>query len=306
MPLQLNHTYIHTGNSFSHAFLVAQESRFSKKLIVVESFQEALRMEDIFRVFPDEKIQLISSPTDFFSFQDSTQGTFLCTPDIFFWDMGKEGKNFPLHALTLETGQTLTPKALVEMLEQMGYQFSRDIWKEGVFFMEGETLHIHPLKSEDIFLISLFEDTIDAIVATNEAKTTFKNVEAIKILGKVDKTALRFYENWSLAHFKNTLENTLVFLIQLDFLEKLESLPGGLPHFVNFRHIKTDYALSLEVKNVLLETPLELAEITKNPKLTIECYTKNPPALRQFFATHDIPERKIIHTTNRHLKSFSL
>lgn len=140
-PLTSHSTYINSGNSFSRAFLLAENYKDRKNLLVFDTKKEAEAFSKVLSFLIEERafpIQNLAQAVDFFGREN---GWFTTTKELF-----EASINWNYHVqkntLPFERNMEITPEKCITDLIDSGYTHSVHLSKPGSYKKDGDTLSI--------------------------------------------------------------------------------------------------------------------------------------------------------------------
>ncbi len=156
-------TYINSGNSFSRAFLLEENFKTGKNLIVfdtkkeAESFSKILSFVTENTVFP---VFDLACSVDFFGRES---GWFVTTKELF-----ETSINWKYHTqkntLPFERNMDITIDSLIKTLIDVGYNHSAYLAKPGSYKKDGDTVSIRLPFEEKVIALNFFDTLIDEIL----------------------------------------------------------------------------------------------------------------------------------------------
>lgn len=162
-PLTQNTTYIHSGNSFSRAFLLEENFRGGKNLLVFDTKKEAEIFSKVLAFVAAEKIISVFELSSVIDFFDREKGWFVTTKELFEiainWRHHREKNTLPL-----ERNMDIVPEKCITQLIDAGYTHSAYLSKPGSYKKDGDTLSIRPPFEEKVIALSFFDTVVDEIL----------------------------------------------------------------------------------------------------------------------------------------------
>jgi len=162
-PLKLNTTYINSGNSFSRAFLLEENFRGGKNLLVFDTKKEMESFSKILAFVSQEPISSIINLVQVVDFFGRENGWFVTTKDFF-----ETNINWIHHvrknSLFLDRNKNIAPEACITSLIDSGYVHSVHLTKPGTYKKDGDTISIRPSSEDIVIALNFFDTIIDEIL----------------------------------------------------------------------------------------------------------------------------------------------
>lgn len=162
-PFKQNTTYINSGNSFSRAFLLEENFKSGKNLLVFDTKKEAETFAKILSFITKEHTSPVFDLAHTVDFFEKENGWFITTKELF-----EASINWKYHTekntLTLERNMDISPEKCITDLIDAGYMHSAYLAKPGTYKKDGDTLSIRLPFEEKVITLSFFDTIIDEIL----------------------------------------------------------------------------------------------------------------------------------------------
>lgn len=304
-----SHTvYTASGNSFSRAFLLAENFSGGKNLLVFDTEKEAeifakvlsfATKEQIFPVFD------LAHAVDFFSRET---GWFITIKELFEADI-----NWRYHTrkntLLFERNGEVAPEKCITDLIDSGYTHSPHLSKPGGYKKDGDTLSIRLPFEEKVVTLSFFDTVIDEILVFDTHGQFLHKKDAAVVSSILDKRVLEEVETREIA--KNTelfssLGITQIIFINLDFWEPLQEVAKICQKVVIFAGSTPGESVDIGIKELKIPSLQELEVLVKNFGKSVHFYTKHIKALRNFLEYNNLTSGGVEEVNIAGLESFAM
>ncbi|MDD3119867.1 MAG: CarD family transcriptional regulator [Candidatus Gracilibacteria bacterium] len=236
--LQKNTHYINSGNSFSQSYLIGNNFKKEKKLIIFDNDEKLLNFSKIYSfLIKDEDIFELKDEFSYMSFLNAKSGTFLVNYDLFYSEFPSEYE-ISKNSLCLKKGENSKIEEVIKKLVDFSYKYS-DFLVEGSYKKDGDILSIKPFSSKNFYKISFFGDEVEEILEVDE---NFKIIggENELIFFNANKSSdflsQKRKENINADFLKNI--NCLTFVIELDFVDDFKIFIENLKNKIVFKSIE--------------------------------------------------------------------
>ena len=224
--LKQNTTYTASGNSFSRAFLLGENFKNGKNLLVFDTEKEAEAFAKIVSFVVKEEpspVFDLARTIDFFSRE---KGWFITTKELF--EISVNWKHYTKkNTLTLERNGEVSPEKCIIDLIDAGYIHSPHLSKAGSYKKDGDSISIRLPFEEKVVVLSFFDTVIDEmLVFDTHGQFLFKK-DTIQLSSTIDKRAFEEVETREIflnAELSFFLKNTQMVFMDLDFWEPLQEV----------------------------------------------------------------------------------
>lgn len=307
MFLISNHqTYINSGNSFSRAFLLDENFRGGKNLLVFDTKKEAEAFAKILAFFIKEPMIPAFHLAQVVDFFGRESGWFITTKELF-----EVAINWKYHVqkntLRLERNGEISPDTCVTNFVDSGYTHSPYLSKPGTYKKDGDTLSIRLPFEEKVVALSFFDTIIDEILVFDTHGQFLSKKDEVSLPVLFDQKALEEIESREVSLNKELsayLGNTQVIFINLDFWEPLTQVAKLCQKVVIFAGSTTEKSVNIGIKEAKITSLQELETLVKNSGKSVYFYTKHTKALRNFLEYNNLSPRGVEEVNIGGLQSF--
>lgn len=307
-PLQQHTIYTASGNSFSRAFLLAENCKNGKNLLVFDTKKEAeafakilsfVAKEEVFSVFD------LARTVDFFARES---GWFVTTKELF--EVAINWKHYvEKNSFFLERNGEVPPEKCIENLIDAGYAHSPHLSKAGSYKKDGDTLSIRLPFEEKVIALNFFDTVLDEIFLFDMHGQFLMKKDSIRLPSILDKRAFEEVETRPISF--NTelflfLKNTQVIFVDLDFWEPLHEVSNMCQKSLIFAGSTPLKSLDIGIKEPKIQSLQELEALVKNFGESVHFYTKHTKALRNFLEYNNLSSGKIEEVQIGGLDSFAI
>lgn len=219
-------TYTASGNSFSRAFLLAENFKSGKNLLVFDTEKEAEAFARILFFTTKEQIFPVFDLAHAVDFFGRETGWFITVKGFFEADI-----NWKYHTqkntFLFERNSEITPEKCITGLIDSGYIHSPHLSKPGSYKKDGDAISIRLPFEEKVVVLSFFDTVIDEILIFDTHGQFLYKKDAAAIPSMLDKRTFEEVETREIS--KNTelyplLGNTQVIFMDLDFWGPLQEV----------------------------------------------------------------------------------
>lgn len=282
--------YTNSGNSFSRAFLLAENFRDGKNLLVFDTKKEADSFTKILSFLTDEWTSSLTNLPHIIDFFSRDKGWFVTTKELF-----EASINWKYHAqkntLLFERNMDKAPEICITDLIDAGYTHSTHLSKPGSYKKEGDTLSIRAFFEEQVMVLNFFDTIIDEILIFDTHGSFLFKKDVISLPSVLDNREIEtietrdISENKELFHF---LQNTQIIFIDLDFWEPLKKLAKTCQKFIILAGSTPEISIDIGIKEVKITSLQELETIVKNFGKNVFFYTKHTKVLKNFLEYNNL------------------
>jgi hypothetical protein len=161
--LKENTTYINSGNSFSRAFLLGENFKDGKNLLVFDTQKEAEAFSKTLSFITNISVYSVFDIPHMMDFFHRGNDWFITTKEFFEvainwkYHMGK-------YTFLVERNMDMSPEKCITNLIDFGYTHSAYLSKSGTYKKDGDTISIRLLFEEKVIALSFFDTIIDEIL----------------------------------------------------------------------------------------------------------------------------------------------
>lgn len=163
VPLIQNTLYTNSGNSFSRAFLLVENYKDGKNLLVFDTKKEAESFAKILSFFTKESIAPVFNLSEAVGFIGAESGWFITTKELFElainWRYHVQ-KNTLLFVRNMER----SPEKCMTDLIDSGYIHSQHLSKPGSYKKDGDILSVRIPFRDNAVTLNFFDTIIDEIL----------------------------------------------------------------------------------------------------------------------------------------------
>lgn len=158
-----NITYTASGNSFSRAFLLEENFKDGKNLLIFDTKKEAENFGKILSFITKNSVTPIFNIPHMVDFFHHENGWFITTKEFF-----EVAINWKYHVnkntFIVERNMDISPEKCITNLIDAGYIYSPYISKLGTYKKDGDTISIRLPFEEKVITLSFFDAIIDEIL----------------------------------------------------------------------------------------------------------------------------------------------
>ncbi len=158
-----NITYTASGNSFSRAFLLGENFKDGKNLLVFDTKKEAENFAKILSFITKNSVAPIFDIPHMVDFFYRENGWFITTKEFF-----EVAINWKYHVnkntFLVERNMDISPEKCITNLIDAGYIHSPYISKSGTYKKDGDTISIRLPFEEKVITLSFFDTIIDEVL----------------------------------------------------------------------------------------------------------------------------------------------
>lgn len=177
--------YTNSGNSFSRAFLLEENYRENKNLLVFDTKKEAEAFAKVLSFVTKEPVFFLSNLAQVVDFFERDKGWYLVTKELFEIDI-----NWKYHAkkysFCLERNMDISPEACITKLIDLGYVHSVHLSKPGSYKKDGDAISIRLPFEEKTVVLSFFDTIVDEILLFDTHGQFIEKKEHITLPSLVD------------------------------------------------------------------------------------------------------------------------
>ena len=292
MLFELINNSVHTnsGNSFSRAFLLAENYKNKKNLLVFDTKKEMESFSKILAFVSQETISPIINLVQVVDFFGRENGWFVTTKDLF-----EANINWIHHvrknSLLLDRNKDIAPEACVTSLIDSGYVHSVHLTKPGTYKKDGDTISIRPSSEDIVIALSFFDTIIDEILIFDTHGQFLTKKESILLSSTIDKRPVEEVEKRTTIENKELfsfLLDTQIIFMDLDFWDTLGEVSNDCRNFIIFCGSTTDIPVDIAIKEPKITSLQELELLVKNLGKNVSFYTKHTKALLNFLEYNNL------------------
>lgn len=289
-PLLPQSIYTHSGNSFSRAFLLEENFKGGKNLIIFDTRKEAESFAKILSFRTKEpffSIFTLPQATDFLSRE---QGWFITTKELFEVEINWK-YHIQKNSIYLERNEEISPDVCIDNLVNSGYTHSPHISKPGSYKKDGDTLSIRFPFEEKIITLSFFDTIIDEILTFDIHGQFLSKNEHISLPSLIDTRSVEEVETRDVSLNKELfsfLQNSQVIFIDLDFWEPLYEVSIICQKAVIFAGSTPRKSIDIGIREIKITSLQELEALVKNFGKNVYFYTKHMKALENFLEYNNL------------------
>lgn len=307
-PLTTHTTYTASGNSFSRAFLLAENFKESKNLLVFDTKKEAEAFAKILSFTTKENVSPVFDLAHAVDFFGRENGWFITTKELFEVDINW-GYYVQKNTILLERNREIAPEKCITTLIDLGYVHSSHLAKPGSYKKDGDTLSIRLPFEERVVALSFFDTTLDEVLIFDTHGQFLMKKDTIRLPSILDKRTVEEVETRAVS--KNTelflyLGNTQVIFTNLDFWESLQEMAKTCQKVVLFVGSTSEKSISMGIKEIKIASLQELEAIVKNFGKSVYFYTKHTKALRNFLEYNNLTSGSVEEVHISGLESFAI
>ena len=156
-------TYINSGNTFSRAFLLGENFKDGKNILVFDTQKEAEMFAKTLSFIIQTSIHPIFDIVHMVDFFHRENGWFITTKEFFEVAINWKyhlGKN----TFLIERNMDISPEKCITSLIDAGYLHSAYISKPGTYKKDGDTISIRLPFEEKVITLSFFDTIIDEVL----------------------------------------------------------------------------------------------------------------------------------------------
>jgi len=294
-PLTSDNTYVNSGNSFSRAFLLEENFRGGKNLLVFDTKKEAESFAKILAFIAKDPIVLVFDLARAVDFFTRESGWFITTKELF-----EAAINWKYHVqkntLPFERNGEIPPDACITNLVDSGYIHSPYLSKLGSYKKDGDTVSIRLPFEEKVVALSFFDTIIDEILVFDTHGQFLSKKDEVFLPVLSDARALEAVETREISLNRELyayLGNVQVILLNLDFWEPLAQVAKLCQKVVIIAGSTPGKSVSLGIKELKVPSLQELETLVKNPDNSVYFYTKHTKALRNFLEYNNLAPKGV-------------
>ncbi|MDD5197901.1 MAG: CarD family transcriptional regulator [Candidatus Gracilibacteria bacterium] len=306
-PFSSHATYINSGNSFSRAFLLEENFKNGKNLLVFDTKKEAEAFAKILSFVIKEPVSSVFDLARTIDFFHRENGWFITTKELF-----EVAINWRYHAqkntIVFERNMEISPEKCIIDLIDSGYIHSLHLSKAGSYKKDGDALSIRLPFEEKVVVLSFFDTVIDEILVFDiHGQFLFKK-DTIQLSSIIDKRAFEEVEtreislNSELSFF---LKNIQIVFMDLDFWEPLQEVSKMCQKSIIFAGSTPGKSIDIGIRSIKITSLQELETLVKNFGNNVHFYTKHIKALRNFLEYNNLSSGGVEEVNVGGLDSFA-
>lgn len=307
-PLTSDSTYINSGNSFSRAFLLAENFKQGKNLIVFDAKKEAEAFTKILSFVAKETITPVFDAAHIVDFFHRESGWFVATRELF-----EVAINWKYHTqkntLLFEQNMEIAPEKCLTELIDSGYVHSPYLSKPGSYKKDGDTITIRLPFEEKVLALSFFDTVIDEILVfdTHGQFLVKKDLLTLPVLSNNRKLEeMESREPSMNGELYAYLENAQIVFMDLDFWEPLQEVAKTCQKAIIFAGSTPKKSVDIGIKEAKVSSLQELEILVKNFSKSVYFYTKHTKALKNFLEYNNLQSGGVEEISVGGLDSFAI
>ncbi|MDD5377075.1 MAG: CarD family transcriptional regulator [Candidatus Gracilibacteria bacterium] len=298
--------YINSGNSFSRAFLLGENFKDGKNLLVFDNRKEAEAFSKILSFTTKENISPLFDLPHIVDFFGRENGWFVTTKELF-----EASVSWKYHTkkntLVFERNGEVSPEKCITTLIDSGYIHSPYLSKPGSYKKDGDTLSIRLPFEEKVVALSFFDTVIDEILIFDTHGQFLTKKDSIQLSSILDKRTVEEVETREIS--KNSeiyffLGNTPVIFMDLDFWEPLAEVAKMCQKSIVFAGSTTEKYTDIGMRELKVPSLQELEVLVKNYGNNVHFYTKHGKVLRNFLEYNNLMSGVVEEVNIAGLESF--
>lgn len=307
-PFTPNTTYTNSGNSFSRAFLLEENFRDGKNLLVFDTRKEAEVFSKILASVAKKPIFPVFDLTRTVDFFGRENGWFITTKELF-----EAAINWNYHVqkntLRFERNMEVFPDACITNLIDSGYTHSPHLTKTGSYKKDGDTVSVRFPFEEKVVTLSFFDTVLDEILVFDTDGQFLSKKEHISLPILSDERKLEEIGNREISsptELFTYIRDTSIVFIDLDFWEPLPEVAKLCQKYVILAGSTPGKSTDISIKELKIPSLKELEILVKNSGKSVHFYTKHTKALKNFLEYNNLVPQTVEEVSIGGLQSFAI